>query len=308
MKILVTGGAGFIGSHVVDAYIKKGHEVVIFDDLSSGKKEYLNPKAIFVEGDLTHQLVIDTLFTDYGPFDVINHLAAQKSVSDSVRDPVNDATINILGSIRLFEAARKKNVKKIIFSSTGGALYGGETGLPFTEEAPILPQSPYAITKYSVENYLRFYQDFGLTTQILRYANVYGPRQDPHGEAGVVAIFSLKIIQGQPLVIYGDGSQTRDFTYVDDVVSANLVAIDNPTSLVCNIGTGQETSVTSLAEMLNEVAQEMGLSMQTIVNKAPRPGEVKKSALAITRAKKELNWQPRVNLRAGLTQTLRSFI
>jgi UDP-glucose 4-epimerase len=307
MKILVTGGAGFIGSHVVDAYIEAGHEVVILDNLVSGKKENINSQAKFVEGDITLKEVIEGVFHKCGPFDAVNHLAAQKSVTESVKDPIFDAQTNIIGSLNIFECARQNKVKKIIFSSTGGALYGDGVEIPTSEDAKIAPLSPYGISKYTVENYLRFYQEFGIKTAILRYANVYGPRQDPHGEAGVVAIFSQKVLNNEPIIIFGSGEQTRDFVYVKDVIKANLLAIETNESFICNIGTGQETSVNLLANQLKNIAQNEGLNVSEIIYKDARLGELQRSVLNITRAKEILNWQPEISFENGIKETMESF-
>ncbi len=307
MKILVTGGAGFIGSHIVDAYIEGGHEVVILDNLVSGKKENINSQAKFVEGDVTNQEVIEAAFQAHGPFDVVNHLAAQKSVTDSVKDPIYDAQNNIIGSLNLFEVARKNKVEKIIFSSTGGALYGDGVEIPTPESARIQPESPYGIAKFSIENYLRFYQSFGIKTVVLRYANVYGPRQDPYGEAGVVAIFCQKILAGEDLVVFGDGEQTRDFVYVKDIVAANQLALEAQTLIVCNIGTSRETSVNQLINELKQVAQTENSSDLRVVHQAARAGELKRSVLANQLAQTDLNWVPKVDLATGLKETLESF-
>ncbi len=225
MKLLVTGGAGFIGSHVVDAYIQAGHEVWVLDDLSRGKREQVNPHARFTRMDLRSPDLGDLLAD--GGFDCISHHAAQIDVRASVVDPGRDATINIVGTLNLLEAARAHGVPRIIFASTGGAIYGTQRHFPATEQHPTAPVSPYGVSKLSVEHYLEYYrQVHGLRYAVLRYANVYGPRQDPEGEAGVVAIFCGKILRGQRLIIYGDGEQTRDYVYVGDVARANLLALE----------------------------------------------------------------------------------
>ena len=303
-NILVTGGAGFIGSHLVDALIIKGYSVVIIDDLSSGNQNNCNQEAVFVCGDITDAPTVNTLFQKHGPFDAIIHLAAQKSVTASVRDPIHDAQINIIGSLQILEAAKKQHVIKIIFSSTGGALYGDGVAIPTSEDARIEPLSPYGIAKYSIENYLHFYKEAGMITQILRYANVYGPRQDPHGEAGVIAIFCQKIIAGDDMTIFGDGKQTRDFIYVGDVVAANIAALESGNSGTWNIGTGKETSVNDIAHVL----LKNGSSPKSKIIYAPaRLGELKRSCLAVTKVKKELTWEPKVTLADGLKNTYDSF-
>jgi UDP-glucose 4-epimerase len=307
MKILVTGGAGFIGSHLVDAYIAAGHDVVVVDDLSSGKEDYINEKAIFVEADLADAPAIETLFYDHGPFDLINHLAAQKSVTHSVEDPLHDADINIIGLLTLMQLAVKNGVKRVIFSSTGGAIYGAEVALPTPETAEALPASPYGITKLASEHYLRYYRSQGITTQVLRYSNVYGPRQDPFGEAGVVAIFCKKMLAGEAITIYGDGEQTRDFVYVKDVVAANLAATAYDKDGIWNIGTGKQTSVNQLAEKLVGLAKADGHTPGEIVHAEPRLGELKDSVVAIDKAKTDLGWSPAYTIEDGLSETLRSF-
>lgn len=304
-RILVTGGCGFIGSHLVDALVGAGQKVVIIDNLSTGNKAFVNKKARLVVGDITNEVALNQLIIKHGPFGIIFHLAAQKSVTASARDPHTDAKINIMGSLNLFEAARKHNIKRIIFSSTGGALYGDGVTLPTKEDAKIEPLSPYGIAKYSIENYLRFYQQLGISTQILRYSNVYGPRQDPHGEAGVVAIFCQKVLKGEDLTIFGDGKQTRDFVYVGDVVAANLAAIKSKTSSTWNIGTGKETSINQLTKGLVAIAQDI----RPKINYAPaRLGELKRSCLDNSKAKKELKWQPQTTLADGLKLTLENFM
>ena len=221
MNILVTGGAGFIGSHVVDAYLAEGHHVVVVDDLSSGVKENVSPNAQFHQLDIRGS-EIQQLFQRQS-FDVVNHLAAQMDVRRSVADPMFDASVNFLGGLNIFEAARRSGVKKIIFSSTGGAIYGEQEAFPADEEHPVRPLSPYGITKLVTEKYLFYYKEvYGIQHVILRYANVYGPRQNPHGEAGVVAIFAKKMLESQRPVINGDGKQTRDYTFVGDVVKVSL--------------------------------------------------------------------------------------
>ena len=224
MRVLVTGGAGFIGSHVVDAYIQAGHEVWVLDDLSRGKREQVNPHARFIRMDLRSPGLGELLAE--GNFDCINHHAAQIDVRVSVVDPARDVTINIVGTLNLLEAARAHGIARIIFASTGGAIYGTQRHFPATEQHPTAPLSPYGVSKLAVEHYLEYYrQVHGLRYVVLRYANVYGPRQDPEGEAGVVAIFCGKILRGQRLIIYGDGEQTRDYVYVGDVARANLLAL-----------------------------------------------------------------------------------
>lgn len=308
MNILVTGGAGFIGSHTVDALIADGHQVVVVDDLSSGKRQNLNSKVKLIEASITDAPVIDQIFTDNGPFEAIVHFAAQKSVTHSVDDPVEDANRNIIGSLVMLEAAKKHGTKQFIFSSTGGALYGEKAILPTPEDSPLHPVSPYGISKRSVEEYLSFYRRQGITTQILRYSNVYGPRQDPYGEAGVIAIFCQNLVQGEPMKVFGKGEQTRDFVYVADVASANLKALAAPKSGVWNIGTGQENSINAVLDELRSIGQEFDLTMKDIKYLPPRLGELDRSCLDAKLAEAELNWTSKVSLKEGLRETLRSFI
>src|SRR5437588_720138 len=224
-KILITGGAGFIGSHVADGYLAVGHDVVVVDDLSTGHRANVPERARFYQADLTEERELARLLEVEQP-DVVNHHAAQKSVRISVEDPAEDARINVIGSLRLLELSRRQGVKKVIFASTGGAIYGEADQIPTPEDHPAWPVSPYGVAKLSVEHYLFYYGDqFGLPYVVLRYANVYGPRQDPHGEAGVVAIFVERLLAGQECVLFGDGEQTRDYVYVEDLVRANVAAL-----------------------------------------------------------------------------------
>lgn len=308
MKIMVTGGAGFIGSHTVDALIADGHDVVVVDDLSSGKKQHANEKALLVEGSVTDRELLDRVFTEHGPFDAVFHFAAQKSVTHSVEDPIEDADRNIIGSLALLEAMKKHGTKRIIFSSTGGALYGELRGELPAEDSSVDPESPYAIAKRSTEYYLDFYRKQGMTTQVLRYANVYGPRQDPFGEAGVVAIFSQKLVNGEPLNVFGTGKQTRDFVYVADIVAANLKALAYADSGTWNIGAGREVSVNMIVEELRSLAQQENMTNQEVTYLPARPGELQRSCLNATLAKEQLDWSPQTQLRDGLMNTLRSFI
>jgi UDP-glucose 4-epimerase len=333
MRILVTGGAGFIGSHVADAYVQAGHEVWVLDDLSRGRRDQINSHARFVCMDLRSPDLYDLLAE--GHFDCINHHAAQIDVRSSVADPARDAMINIVGTLNVLEAARALGIPRIVFASTGGAIYGEQHHLPATEQHPTVPVSPYGVAKLTVEHYLEYYrQVHGLRYVVLRYANVYGPRQDPEGEAGVVAIFCKKILRKECLTIYGDGDQTRDYVYVDDVARANVLALryltrpvvsaSLPGSLqlaagselgtaerpngrtaerIFNIGTGIETSVNALAAMLLEAADT-----DCNVEYAPvRPGEQMRSSIDPSRAAQILGWTPLTPLFEGLTQTLAWF-
>ena len=245
MKILITGGAGFIASHIQDAYISLGHEVAVMDNLVTGNKKNLNPKAKFYELDITSPGVLE-IFQTFKP-DLVSHHAAQMDVRKSVSDPTYDAQVNVLGFINLLEAARKVGTKKFVFSSTGGAIYGEQEYFPADEKHPKNPASPYGLTKFVGEEYLKLYERlYGIQHTILRYANIYGPRQNPHGEAGVVAIFCQKLLKGESPIINGDGKQTRDYVFVEDVVRANVAVLDEKITGVFNVGTGIESDVNDL--------------------------------------------------------------
>ncbi|MEO6260635.1 MAG: NAD-dependent epimerase/dehydratase family protein, partial [Thermoanaerobaculia bacterium] len=247
--VLVTGGAGFIGSHLVDAYVDAGWRVSIVDDLSSGKQDHLNPAAAFYEMDIRHDHVVE-LMQELRP-DVVNHHAAQMDVRKSVADPTADAVTNVVGSVRLLQAAVDAGVKRFLFASTGGAIYGEPVSVPQDEEHPANPLSPYGCAKLAVEHYLNYFHTVhGLSAVALRYANVYGPRQNPHGEAGVIAIFAEKMHRGEPVTIYGTGEQTRDFVSVADVVAANMAASRAEWTGSFNVGTGVETSISQLYELM----------------------------------------------------------
>ena len=311
-RALITGGAGFIGSHVADAFVAAGWDVTVADNLSSGRRENVPDAATFIDIDVTSPDAI-RLVRD-GQFDVICHLAAQIDVRKSVADPVHDAAINVLGTLNIVEAVRASGGAgrtRVIFSSTGGALYGDFVTPPTNETTPKDPQSPYGIAKLSAEYYLAYYSRLhALDTVALRYANVYGPRQDPHGEAGVVAIFCSRILEGRPLTVFGDGRQTRDYVFVKDVARANLAAATRtlpPAGPLdargFNIGTGIETSVLDLARTLNRAAK----ASAPIENAPARTGEQLRSSVIITKAAELLAWQPTVSLEAGLTETFQFF-
>ncbi|MFQ5675096.1 MAG: NAD-dependent epimerase/dehydratase family protein [bacterium] len=303
MKILVTGGAGFIASHIVDAYINQGHEVAVIDNLSSGQKKNVNPKAELFEIDIQDARVSD-IFSKY-QFDVVNHHAAQMDVRKSVADPMFDAQINVLGTLNLLENCIRTKVNKFIFASTGGAIYGEQDYFPADEAHPTWPISPYGITKLAGEKYIHYYKVVhGLSHTILRYANVYGPRQNPHGEAGVVAIFTERFLKsnGRP-VINGDGKQTRDYVYVGDVVRANVKALEYEESDIFNIGTSVEADVNELFRLLNEYT---GANADEFHGPA-KPGEQLRSCLSYKKADRILNWQPKVELSQGLQNTVDYF-
>ena len=302
MKILVTGGAGFIGSHVVDAFIEAGHSVVIVDDLSTGQKEFINSKATFLKMDIRDKAIQDIFKKE--KFDVVNHHAAQMDVRKSVDDPLFDSDVNIRGTLNLLENCKSCGVKKFIFASTGGAIYGEQDYFPADEQHPVRPLSPYGISKLAVEKYLFYYQEVhGLQHVILRYANVYGPRQNPHGEAGVVAIFSQKMLSGGQPTINGDGKQTRDYVYVKDLVRANVIALHLNKSDVFNIGTGIETDVNRLFQSLRTLTG----SQCKEVHGEWKKGEQRRSVLSIKKAQSELGWKPEVALQHGLQQAVEFF-
>ena len=305
MRILITGGAGFIGSHVADAYLAAGHAVGVVDDLSTGRKENLDPRVQFWQVDIRSP-ELARILRSFQP-DVINHHAAQMSVSTSVRDPRLDADINILGGLHLLEAAVRSGVRRVIFASTGGAIYGDQAVVPTDETVFPRPVSPYGVAKLAVERYLYAFQAMhGLRAVVLRYANVYGARQNPHGEAGVVAIFCQGILEGRELTVTGDGAQTRDYVCVEDVVRANQLATEaafDQEVPILNIGTGTETSVNDLLALLRQIA---GTSV-CWRHGPPRPGEQRRSALECSLAKRLLKWQATTALRAGLVQTFHWF-
>ena len=301
-KVLVTGGAGFIGSHLVDKLVELGHKVAVVDNLSSGRLPNVNKVATFYHVDIATP-AIDDVFRRERP-EVVFHHAAQASVQSSIDDPVRDTEVNILGSLRLIDNARRHNARKFVFASTGGAMYGNPEYLPCDETHPVGPMSPYGLSKYVVEQYLDlFRKTWDLDYTVLRYANVYGPRQDPEGEAGVVAIFSRLMLLGERPKIYGTGEQERDFVYVSDVVDANLLAMKGHPGGVYNVGTGVGTSVNRLFQLLKEK-----LNYRWRPNYEPaRPGEVFKVSLDNSRARQELEWVPRVSLEEGLGLTLEYF-
>lgn len=302
MNILVTGGAGFIGSHIVDAYIREGHRVVVLDNLSTGKREQVHPDATFYATDLMDSAVKDIFEREN--IEAVNHHAAQISVTQSVVNPSFDAEINIVGSLKLLQLAADHQVRKFIFASTGGALYGEQDYFPANEEHPTHPMSPYGIAKLTVERYLNYYQDnYTIQPTILRYSNVYGPRQDPHGEAGVVAIFCQQLLKDQSPVIFGDGEQTRDFVSVFDVANANVTALSENCKGAYNVGTGKETTVNTIAASLIKAS---GKSVSPRHN-PPRMGEQRRSSIDSSKFKKDHGWQPAQLLDDGLKTTFDFF-
>jgi len=302
MKILVTGGAGFIGSHLVDTFLLAGHDVIVVDNLVTGKRQNLNPRAKFYPLDIRSEALYKVL-QDERP-DILNHHAAQMDVRKSVNDPIYDAHVNVIGTINLLQMAVKLGIPKVIFASSGGAIYGEQNEFPAPEDHPTNPLSPYGIGKLTGEKYLYFYYaTYGLKYVALRYANVYGPRQDPHGEAGVVAIFTQKMLRGEQPVINGDGEQTRDFVFVGDVVRANMLALSKEVLGAYNIGTGQEVSVNQLFDELAKLTD----ARVTKTHGPAKEGEQKRSVLDARKAKEVLGWTPEVNLEAGLKQTVAFF-
>lgn len=302
MNIMVTGGAGFIGSHVADAFIAAGHTVVIVDDFSSGKQQNVNPKAKVYRMDIQDPAV-ENVFRDE-KIEVMTHLAAQMDVRRSVADPKFDASVNVLGFLNLMEAGRKHGLKKVIFSSTGGAIYGEQDYFPADEEHPNRPLSPYGITKLVTEKYLFFYKEiYGIEHVILRYANIYGPRQNPHGDAGVVAIFTQRMLKGEQPVINGDGKQTRDYVYVGDVVQGNLLALGYSGSNIFNIGTGIETDVNQL---FGHIRTLTGSSCEEKHIPA-KAGEQMRSVITAKKISDTLGWKQTVTLEEGLKRTVEFF-
>jgi UDP-glucose 4-epimerase len=302
MKVLVTGGAGFIGSHVTDRLVESGMEVVVLDDLSSGKRASVNPQARLHEADIG---AADLLaFFERERFDCVDHHAAQMNVRRSVDDPVFDARVNILGSLNLLQAAVVTGVKKFVFASTGGAIYGEQQAFPADEMHQTSPMSPYGVAKLAVEKYLAVYEEvYSLPYTVLRYANVYGPRQDPHGEAGVVAIFSQQLLAHQPSIINGDGEQTRDFIFVEDVVRANVLAVMTALRGIYNVGTGIETSVNALYAALAKHASSPLMARRG----APKAGEQRRSVLDCRRLQAATDWAPTVFIDEGLQRTVAYF-
>jgi UDP-glucose 4-epimerase len=302
MRILVTGGAGFIGSNVADAFIEHGHEVLVLDDLSTGVRENVPPKAGFLERSIAASDVRHG-FESFRP-EVLCHHAAQIDVRRSVADPAYDAEVNVIGTIRLLELCREFGTRRVLFASTGGALYGEQEVYPATEAHPTRPISPYGVAKLTVENYLHYYSvEHGFRATCLRYANVYGPRQNPHGEAGVVAIFTNKLLGGETPLINGDGAQTRDYVFVGDVVRSNLLALEKDLVGPFNVGTGVETSVTALYGAIRDAA-----GSRTEAHRGPaKRGEQQRSCLDATALERATGFRPKTPLAEGIQQTVDYF-
>lgn len=302
MKILVTGGAGFIASQIADTFIENGHNVFIIDDLSTGFEKNINPKAKFIRANIKDKSLSDLFEKE--KFDVVDHHAAQMDVRRSVADPEFDANTNILGTINLLQNSVKSGVKKFIFASTGGAVYGEQEYFPADEKHPTSPLSPYGISKLTVEKYLYFYNaQYGLNYSILRYANIYGPRQNPFGEAGVVAIFSTKLLNGEQPVINGTGEQTRDYVFVKDVVNANLLMLNDKNCDIFNIGTGIETNVNQVFNTLNKI-----VGKGQIEKHGPAaPGEQLRSVITSEKIFNKFKWKPSTKFEDGLKVTVDFF-
>ena len=298
-KILVTGGAGFIGSHIVDTYIAAGHEVAVVDDLSMGQKRFVHPEAQFFQIDIRDPQLVE-VFAQVQP-EYVNHLAAQIDVRRSVQEPVFDAEVNILGSINLVELVVKHRVKKFLFASTGGAIYGEPAELPASEDCPPNPKCHYAASKLAFEHYLQLYHNlYQLTYTILRFPNVYGPRQNPEGEAGVCSILSGLMLRGQQPTLYGHGTPLRDYVYVGDIARANLMALDQGDNRVINLGSGQGTSV---RELFDTLARIIGFDQEPKL--APiRPGEVQDTYITGALAEQILQWKPETPLEDGLREVV----
>lgn len=302
MKVLVTGGAGFIGSHLVDRLVLEGHEAVVVDNLATGKRRNINRAARFYKMDI-QSWRLERVFRNERP-NVVMHLAAQMDVRKSVEDPMFDAQVNVLGTLNVLQQAVKHGVRKVVFSSSGGAIYGEQEIYPAPESHVLKPLSPYGLSKLCGEQYLSYYQRAsGLQAVSLRYANVYGPRQDPEGEAGVVAIFIQKMLNNEQAVINGNGRQTRDFVFVDDVVEANLAMMGQDTQGTYNVGTGVETSINDLFRIL---VQHTGSNCKEIHGPAKK-GEQARSVIDSTKLRHEVSWEPKAELSEGLKKTVEYF-
>ncbi|HZQ04953.1 MAG TPA: NAD-dependent epimerase/dehydratase family protein [Anaerolineae bacterium] len=302
MRILVTGGAGFIGSNVVDAYLAEGHSVAVVDDLSTGKKSNLNSHIEFYDADIRDNRALTQIFDKFQP-EMISHQAAKADVRESLQKPQLYADVNIIGSLNLLEQARRVGTRKVIYAGTGGATYGEPQYLPVNEEHPVNPLDPYGASKHQVEHYLFLYHhNYGLNYTVLRYPNVYGPRQNPFGEAGVIAIFTYKMLNGETPTIFGNGEKQRDFCYVGDVARANVLSLDKGDHQIYNIGSGVGTTINTIYEKLQKAT-----GYPQPVHYAPdKPGEVSKIYLDLTKAKRDLGWEATVSLDEGLQRTVDS--
>jgi UDP-glucose 4-epimerase len=294
-KILVTGGAGFIGSHIVEESLKKGHKVRVLDNLSSGKLENLFSEAEFINGDITDQDVVKESLIS---IDYVLHFAAQASVVVSTKNPLLDSSINVGGTVNLLEQSLKSGVKHFIFASTGGAIYGNVKDLPALESSKIAPLAPYGVSKAAAEIYCNYFNRLGLPISILRFANVYGPRQDAMGEAGVVSIFLGNVNSGKPIIVYGDGTTTRDYIFVKDIAQLCMQILENPLQKAFNVGTGKETPLQELIDTIQDVTSIVPKK----VNKPLREGEVEKISLDITQITKKISWKPETDLKNGISE------
>ncbi|MBA3532053.1 MAG: NAD-dependent epimerase/dehydratase family protein [Ardenticatenales bacterium] len=302
MKILVTGGAGFIGSHIVDSFLAVGHEVLVADNLSTGRAENINPQARFYQVDIRDP-ELDSLIEQERP-EVVSHQAARANVREAMQNPLLYAEVNVLGSLSLLESCRRHGVRKVIYASTGGATYGEPECLPVPETHPVNPLDPYGASKHHVEHYLFLYRaNFGIDYTILRYPNVYGPRQDPYGEGGVIATFLGHMSAGTPPVINGSGEQERDFVYVQDIARANLCALERGGGGLYNIGSGRGTTINEIYATLARLTDYS----QPPVHGPAKPGEVFRSYLDSTRANEELDWHMAIALEEGLLRTYEYF-
>lgn len=302
LNVLVTGGAGFIGSHIVDTLLADGHQVLVVDDLSTGKESNLPKGARLERMDIGDPKLSEVMLA-FRP-DAVSHLAAQISVPGSVVNPWEDAVTNIVGGINVARAAAESNCTRFVYINTGGALYGVPDYLPCDEDHPIRPASPYGLSKWTLEQYLQLILPATIPVKVLRLANVYGPRQDPKGEAGVVAIFGGRMIRDESLVIFGDGKQTRDYVYVDDVVRAHRIVLEGQDQVTVNIGSGVGTSVIELFQLMAQEAEYPLLPKYG----DPRPGDVEHVVLDVSKARRELGWVPQTTLEDGLRQTLASMV
>jgi len=303
MNILVTGGAGFIGSHIVDSLISKGHNVVIIDNMLTGQKDLINPEAKFYQEDIRNLEKLNHIIKE-NKIERICHQAAQLDVRKSVENPQFDAEVNIIGTINIFELAKRNGVAKVVFASSGGAIYGDTDIMPTTEDHPEEPISPYGITKLVKEKYVHYYKEiYNLDYTALRYSNVYGPRQNAHGEAGVVAIFTDRMLRGEQCYINGDGENTRDFVFVDDVVEANVQALLGDLSGKYNICTEKSVSINQVFDILNQLS---GANLER-VHKEAKLGEQKHSCLSYQKINQAINWQPKVEIKEGLAKTIEYF-
>ena len=308
MRILITGGAGFIGSHLAAAHVRDGHEVAVLDNFRTGSKRNLPAAATLFAGDISQAADVAAVFAQFQP-EAVSHYAAQLDVRHSLEDPAHDAATNILGGLNVLLQAARGGVRRFIFASSGGAIYGDTERLPADEQTPARPLSPYGLTKWTFESYLHIWrQVHGIVPVILRYANVYGPRQNASGEAGVVAIFSRRLLRGEPCLIYGDGCSTRDYVYVGDVVRANQLALTLDGGGTFNIGTGQQTTIRTVFDTVRGAAERLRggeLEGSRQPEHAPaRAGEVYRSALDNRRAREVLGWSPQVSFEAGVSRTV----